>query len=151
VSNYKGQNSGVVSAFAIDHRTGKLTLLNEVPSRGSDPCHIIVDKTGRFVLVANYSGGNVAVFPILAEGGLGEAAAFVQHTGHGTNPQRQEGPHAHYINLSADNRFAVAADLGLDEILIYRFDPAKGTLTAKDPKFVSLNAGAGPRHFVFSP
>jgi 6-phosphogluconolactonase len=128
-----------------------LTLLNEVPSRGSDPCYVIVDKTGKFVLVANYTGGNVAVFPILEGGGLGEASAFVQHTGHGTNPQRQEGPHAHYINLSSDNRFAVAADLGLDEILIYRFDPTKGTLTANDPKFVSVNAGAGPRHFGFSP
>ena len=151
VTHYKGQSSGVVSAFAIDHKTGKLKLLNEVSSRGSDPCYVVVDQTGKFVLVANYTGGNVAVFPILEGGGLGEASAFVQHTGHGTNPQRQEGPHAHYINLSADNRFAVAADLGLDEILIYRFDPTKGTLTASDPKFVSLNAGAGPRHFGFSP
>jgi len=151
VTHYKGQSSGAVSAFAIDHKTGKLTLLNEVSSRGSDPCHLNVDKTGKFVLVANYNGGNLAVFPILESGGLGEASAFVQHTGHGANPQRQEGPHAHYINVSADNRFAVAADLGLDEILIYRFDPNKGTLAANDPRFVSLNPGAGPRHFVFSP
>jgi 6-phosphogluconolactonase len=128
-----------------------LTLLNEVPSRGADPCYITVDKTGRFVLVANYTGGNVAVFPILEGGRLGDASAFAQHTGHGTNPQRQEGPHVHYIDLSADNRFAVAADLGLDEILIYRFDPTKGTLAANDPKFVSVSAGAGPRHFTFSP
>jgi 6-phosphogluconolactonase len=151
VTNYKGQSSGIVSAFAIDHKTGKLTLLNEVLSRGADPCYISVDKTGKFVLVANYTGGNLAVFPILEGGRLGEASAFVQHTGHSANPKRQEGPHAHYINLSADNRFAVAADLGLDEILIYRFDPTKGTLTANDPKFVSVNAGAGPRHFAFSP
>jgi 6-phosphogluconolactonase len=151
INNYKGQSSGVLSAFAIDRKTGKLTLLNQVPSRGSDPCYIIADKTGRFVLVANYTGGNVAVFPILENGGLGEASAFVQHSGHGRNPQRQEGPHPHYINLSADNRFAVAADLGLDEIFIYRFDSTKGTLTASDPKFVSVNAGAGPRHFEFSP
>src|SRR6266568_4192310 len=103
--NYKGPNSGGVSAFSIDHTTGKLTFLNEVPSRGADPCYIIVDKTGKYVLVANYTGGSIAVFPILADGKLGEASAFVQHTGHGTDPKRQEGPHAHSIDLSPDNRF----------------------------------------------
>ena len=151
VGNYKGPNSGGVSAFSIDRATGKLTFLNEVASRGADPCYIIVDKSGKYVLVANYTGGSIAVFPVLADGKLGEASAFVQHTGHGTDPKRQEGPHAHSIDLSADNRFAMVDDLGLDELLVYKFDSAKGLLTPNDPPFAKVNAGAGPRHFVLRP
>jgi 6-phosphogluconolactonase len=151
VGNYKGPNSGGVSAFSIDHATGKLTFLNEVPSRGADPCYLIVDKAGKNVLVANYTGGSVAVFPVLADGKLGEASAFVQHTGHGANPDRQEGPHAHSIDLSPDNRFAMVDDLGLDELLVYKFDGAKGSLTANNPPFAKFDAGAGPRHFVLRP
>jgi len=151
VSSYKGPNSGGVSAFAVDRATGKLTFVSEVASRGADPCYITVDKTGKFVLVANYTGGSVAVFPVLADGKLGEASAFVQHTGKGTNPERQEGPHAHSIDLSPDNRFAFVDDLGLDELLVYKFDNAKGSLTPNDPPFAKLDAGAGPRHFALSP
>ena len=151
VGNYKGPNSGGVSAFSIDRATGKLTFLNEVPSRGADPCYIIVDQTGKYVLVANYTGGSVAVFPVLADGKLGEASGFVQHTGRGTNPERQEGPHAHSIDLSPDNRFAMVDDLGLDELLVYKFDGAKGSLTPNDPPFAKVDAGAGPRHFVLRP
>lgn len=151
VTRYKGQSSGTVSAFAIDHATGKLTFLNEVSSRGADPCYITVDKSGKYVLVANYTGGSVATFPVSDDGRLGEASAFVQHSGHGKNPERQEGPHAHSIDLSPDNRFALVDDLGLDELLIYRFDSAKGSLTSNDPKFAKLDAGAGPRHFAFHP
>ncbi len=151
VGNYKGPNSGGVSAFSIDHATGKLTFLNEVASRGADPCYITVDRTGKFVLVANYTGGSVAVFPVAADGKLGEASSFVQHSGHGPNAERQEGPHAHSIDLSPDNRFAMVDDLGLDELLVYKFDSAKGTLTANDPPFTKVDAGAGPRHFVMHP
>jgi 6-phosphogluconolactonase len=151
VGTFKGPNSGGVSAFSIDRATGKLTFLNELPSRGADPCYITVDKTGKYVLVANYTGGSVAVFPVLADGKLGEASAFVQHTGHGTNPTRQEGPHAHSIDLSADNRFAMVDDLGLDELDVYKFDSTKGLLTPNAPPFAKLDAGAGPRHFVLRP
>jgi 6-phosphogluconolactonase len=151
VGNYKGPNSGGVSAFSIDRATGKLTFLNEVPSRGADPCYITVDKTGKYVLVANYTGGSVAVFPVLADGKLGEASAFVQHTGHGADPKRQEKPHAHSIDLSPDNRFAMVDDLGLDKLLVYKFDSAKGSLTPNDPPFVKVDAGAGPRHFALHP
>jgi 6-phosphogluconolactonase len=151
VQNYKGANSGGVSAFSVDRATGKLTLLNEVRSRGADPCYVIVDKSGKYVLVANYTGGSIAVFPVLADGKLGEASDFVQHTGHGANPQRQEGPHAHSIDLSPDNRLAFVDDLGLDELRVYKFDSAKGTLTPNDPPFVKLDAGAGPRHFMLHP
>ncbi len=151
VGNYQGPNSGGVSAFSIDRSTGKLTLLNEVPSRGADPCYITVDKTGKYVLVANYTGGSIAVFPVLPDGKLGEASAFVQHTGHGTNPERQEKAHAHSIDLSPDNRFAMVDDLGLDELLTYKFNSANGSITANDPPFVKLDPGAGPRHFSLSP
>src|SRR5271166_1390058 len=151
VGNYKGPNSGGVSAFSIDRATGKLTFLNEVASRGADPCYITVDKAGKFVLVANYTGGSVAVFPVLADGKLGEASAFLQHTGHGTNPERQEGPHAHSIDLSPDNQFAFVDDPGLHDLLVSKFDSAKGSLTPNDPPFSKLDAGAGPRHFALSP
>jgi 6-phosphogluconolactonase len=151
VSNYQGQKSGAVSAFAIDRATGKLTLLNQVGSKGGDPCYITVDKSGKYVLVANYAGGSVAVFPVLEDGKLGEASAFVQHTGHGTNPERQEAPHAHSIDLSPDNHFAIVDDLGLDQTLVYRFDSAKGSLDADNPKIGKAAPGAGPRHFAFHP
>ncbi|MGA7754484.1 MAG: lactonase family protein [Candidatus Sulfotelmatobacter sp.] len=151
VQKYDGPNSGGVSAFSIDRATGKLTFINEVASRGADPCYIFVDKSGKHVLVANYTGGSVAVFPILAGGKLGEATAFVQHTGHGADPKRQEGPHAHSIDLSPDNRFAFVDDLGLDEVLTYKFDASKGALTPNDPAFAKLDPGAGPRHFVLHP
>jgi 6-phosphogluconolactonase len=150
VRNYAGQKSGAVSAFAIDRTTGKLTLLNEVASGGADPSYITVDKTGKYVLVANYTGGSVAGFPVLEDGRLGDVSAFVQHTGHGTNPERQAGPHAHSIDLSPDNRFAIVDDLGLDETLVYKFDSAKGSLAA-DPTPAKADPGSGPRHFAFHP
>src|SRR5947199_1274120 len=151
ISDYQGQKSGGVSAFAIDPKTGKLTFLNEVPSRGADPCYVTLDKSGKYVLVANYGGGNVAAFPILNDGRLGEAATFIQHTGRGHDPERQEGPHAHEIELANNNRFAIAADLGLDELLIYHFDAAHGTLSPNNPPFAKVQLGSGPRHFAFHP
>jgi 6-phosphogluconolactonase len=151
VPDYKGEKSGGVSAFAIDQKTGKLNFLNEVASRGADPCHISLDKTGKYVLVANYTSGNVATFPVLADGRLGEAASVVQHTGHGPDSERQEGPHAHEIQVTPDNRFAIAADLGLDELLVYKFDAEKGSLAANNPASGKVDPGAGPRHFVFHP
>jgi 6-phosphogluconolactonase len=151
VGNYEGANNGGLSAFAIDQASGKLNFLNEVSTRGAGPCYVSVDHTGRYVLVANYDGGSVAVFPILADGKLGTATAFIQHTGHGTNPERQESPHAHSIVLSPDNRFAIVNDLGLDELLVYRFDSARGTLTPNNPPFAKVDPGAGPRHFALAP
>ncbi len=154
VSDYKGEKSGAVSAFAIDRATGKLTLLNQVASKGAGPCYITVDKSGKYVLVANYDGGSVAVFPVLTDGRLGEASSFVQHSGHGTNPERQEGPHAHSIDMSPDNRFAIVDDLGLDQTLVYRFDSTKGSLAnlaSNDAETAKASPGAGPRHFAFHP
>ena len=151
LKRYRGQNSGAVSAFAIDTATGRLRLLNTLPSRGEDPCYLALDRTGKHLLVANYTGGSVAVFPLRDDGSLGEASAFVQHTGSSVNRERQQGPHAHWIETSPDNRFALAADLGLDKVILYRFDAAQGTVTLSDPPFAKLNAGAGPRHFAFHP
>ena len=144
------RGTGQVTAFAIG-ADGKLTQLNQQPSRGSAPCHLVVDRTGKTLLLANYGGGSVAAFPIGPDGRLGESSAFVQHSGSSTNPQRQKAPHAHSINLDAANRFAVAADLGLDKVLVYRFDAAKGTLAPNEPPSTSVKAGSGPRHFAFHP
>jgi 6-phosphogluconolactonase len=143
--------NGSISAFAIDGKTGRLTFLNKVSSGGRDPCHLTIDQYGRWLLAANYSSGSVSVFPIRDNGRLGAASAFVQHSGSGKDPRRQEGPHAHSVNLSPDGCFLLVSDLGLDKILIYRFDSAKGSLAANDPPFVKLSAGAGPRHISFHP
>src|SRR5271156_4151221 len=146
---FNGQTTGAVSAFAINPDTSKLSLLNQVSSRGADPAHITLDRTGKYALVSNYTSGSVAVFAVLNDGRLGEATSFVQHKGSSVNPGRQKGPHAHALALSPDNRFAVVADLGLDELLVYSFGAAKGTLGTQ-PQVVKTSPGAGPRHLVFS-
>ena len=151
MGNVAGGKAGAVSAFSIDPKTGKLALLNQQVSRGAGPCHLVVDRTGKYVLVANYGGGSVACLPIRADGRLGEATAFVQHQGSSVNPRRQQGPHAHSVNLDAANRFAFVADLGLDKILVYRFDAEGGKLAPHKPPFTGLPPGAGPRHFAFHP
>jgi len=151
VSEFQGKASGSVSAFAIDRNTGRLTALNQQPSVGRGPAHLVVDKAGRNVLVANYGGGSVAVVPIGTDGALKPPSAFIQHTGASVNPQRQQGPHAHSINVDPANRFAYVADLGLDKVLVYRFDAEKGSLVANDPPFAAVAPGAGPRHFAIHP
>jgi 6-phosphogluconolactonase len=151
INHFGEQKSGAISAFSIDAKTGKLTLLNQAGTQGGAPCYITLDKTGKFVLVANYDGGSVAVFPIGADGSLAPASAFIRHSGSSVDKERQEGPHAHWIGSSPDNRFALAADLGLDKILVYRFNSAKGTLAPDTPPFVKLSPGAGPRHLAFHP
>lgn len=151
VEQLKGKKSGGLSAFAIDAKTGDLKLLNQETSGGGGPCHLVVDKAGKNVLAANYGGGSVRVCPIKSDGSLAPASAFIQHKGSSVNKERQAGPHAHSINLDAANRFAFAADLGLDKVLIYNFDSAKGTLAPNDPPAVDLAPAAGPRHFAFHP
>jgi len=146
-----GKKAGAVSAFAIDAATGHLTLLNQQPSGGSGPCYVGLDNDGKNALVANYGSGSVAVLPIKTDGSLCAPSAEVQHTGSSVDPRRQKGPHAHSIFLDAANRFAFASDLGLDKVMIYRFDAAKGTLTPNDPAFATVAPGSGPRHFTFHP
>jgi 6-phosphogluconolactonase len=151
LSNYQGQRSGSVSAFAIDRASGKLTLLNTASSRGAGPCHLTLDHAGKCLLVANYDGGSVAAFPVGDDGRLGEAAAFFQHAGVVALPERQGGPHAHGIVVSPNNRFALVADLGLDEVLVYRLDAARAALTPNNPAYGKVAAGSGPRHLAFHP
>jgi 6-phosphogluconolactonase len=151
VGNFGGKPSGMVSAFSIAADSGKLTLLNQQPSGGAGPCHLAVDRTGKWLLVANYSSGSISVLPIQQDGALGEPGAIVQHRGSSVNPQRQEGPHAHFITPGPAGRFVLTCDLGLDKVLVYRLDPAKGTLVPNDPPSVSLKPGAGPRHLAFHP
>jgi len=149
--NESGKSSFVTS-FSLDAKTGTLTQLNQVPAQGEDPCYIAFDQNGKYILVANYTSGTLAVFPILADGKIGEKTALYQDSGKlGPNKERQEGPHAHWIETSADNRYALAADLGLDQILIFQFDAAKGTLGPHIPPGATLKAGSGPRHAIFSP
>lgn len=151
VGQFAGGQGGAVSAFAIDPESGKLALLNQKSSRGPGPCHVVVDKSGKNALVANYGGGSVACLPIGEDGQLGDATSFIQHEGSSVNPQRQKGPHAHSINLDPANRFAFAPDLGLDKIMSYRFDAAKHLLTPNDPPAAAVAPGSGPRHFDFHP
>ena len=150
ISNYEGQSAGSVSSFSINVKTGMLTLLNKMTTRGTIPAHLVVDQTGKSLVVANYGSGSVVAYPLNADGSVGPASAFVQHTGSSTGP-RQRGPHAHAVVLSPDNRFVFVPDLGLDQILSYRLDAAKSTLAPNDPPFTKVTQGSGPRHFVFHP
>jgi 6-phosphogluconolactonase len=145
------RDEGCVSAFRVDLATGALRHLNRVPSHGAEPAHVGVDQHGRWVLVANYQNGSVAVFPILADGSLGPAAEVVRHEGSSVHPERQQGPHAHWIGADATNRFVLVSDLGLDAIVVYRFDPERGKLTAVDELRVGTPPGSGPRHVAFRP
>ena len=146
----EADKQSMVTAFAIDAKSAKLTQLNQLPALGASPCYLSLDKTGKYLFVANYSSGSIAVFPILTDGRLGEHTAMFRHKGSGPNKKRQEGPHAHWIEASPDNKLVLVADLGLDEIVSYRFDATKGTLTPNDPAFAKVAPGAGPRHGVFS-
>jgi 6-phosphogluconolactonase len=151
VEDFGGKKSGALSAFDIDQRTGSLRLLNQQPSLGGAPCYVVVDRTGKFVLVANYSGGNVAVLPIRRDGSLGEATDLKQDSGSSINTERQEGPHAHCIVLDPTNQFAYACDLGTDKITIYKFDARLGKLIPARTPWVQVKPGSGPRHLTFHP
>ena len=142
-----GEEDGpAVSAFSIDPTTKELAYLNEQSSHGSSPCHVSVDRTGQFVLVANYRGGNVAMLPIEHDGRLGAATDVVQHYGSSLD---SGAAHPHSITFDASNRFAFVADLGIDKIMIYELDLAQGLLAPNGHS--QLQAGAGPRHFTFHP
>jgi 6-phosphogluconolactonase len=149
---YEGKASGAVSAFRIDQKSGRLTYLNTRASHGTDPCHLIVDATGRFVLIANFASGSVSVLPIGKDGRLGEACEFIQHKGSSIDPRRQTGPHAHAVEISKDNRFVFVPDLGMDATVIYAFDEKTGKLTPNPHQpIVKVKPGAGPRQLVFRP
>jgi 6-phosphogluconolactonase len=148
MSDFAGKKAGAVSAFAIDPRSGKLTLLNQQSSGGPGPCYVAIDRAGKNVLVANYGGGSVACLPIQSDGSLAAATSFIQHEGSSIHPRQKE-PHAHSINLDPNGRFAFVPDLGLDKIMIYRFVAERGELTPHDPAFAVVAPGSGPRHLAF--
>jgi 6-phosphogluconolactonase len=149
--NFNGSKGGAVAAFAIDGKTGQLTLLNQESSVGAGPCYVALDHAGKNALVANYGGGSVACLPIGRTGGWArQLPSFSTRAAASTSSARSE-PHAHSINVDAQDRFAIAADLGLDKLLVYRFDPARGTLAPNEPPAGTVAPGAGPRHVAFHP
>ncbi len=150
---FEGKPSGAVSAFRIDHESGALTFLNQKASHGTDPCHLIVDHSGRNVLIANFASGSVCVLPIRPDGSLDDASEVIQHRGgSGVDPKRQAGPHAHAVAIDAANRYVFVTDLGLDKVMIYAFDPEHGKLVPNPHQpSVSVAPGAGPRQLVMHP
>jgi 6-phosphogluconolactonase len=152
VGEYEGQHGGAISAYALDAATGELTFLNAQSTRGTDPCYLSLDSTATWAFVANYTGGSIATFPIGNDGKVGEAACFIQHEGHSSVDRgRQEAPHAHSIILDPTGRYALAADLGKDQILVYQFDSTNGQLTPHSTPAIQSAPGAGPRHTGFHP
>jgi 6-phosphogluconolactonase len=151
LKSYNGEATGTLSAFALDPDSGQLEFINRVATHGTDPCHVTVDGTGRCALVANFASGSIAVLPIREDGGLEEASEVIQHRGSSLDPIRQSGPHAHSVTLDASNRFAYVPDLGLDSLMIYRFDAERGKLKPHEQNCFETKPGAGPRHFVFHP
>ncbi len=146
-SNYK--KNGSISSYAIDRKSGALKFLNNVDAGGGGSCHLVVDKTGKILFVANYGSGNVASFAIKADGSIGERTGFDQHAGSSVDPARQKGPHAHAVVLSPDNRFLFVPDLGMDKIMIYKVDAAKQTFTRSDPAFATVKARPRAAAFHF--
>lgn len=149
---FGGKEDEFVAAYSIKDRSGKLERLNQQSAKGTASCYLDIDSTGKTVVLANYSTGSVAALPVQTDGSLGEATSFVQHEGSSVNPKRQKAPYAHSIVISPDNRFALAADLGIDKVLIYRLDAATSKLSVNDAQAsVSVEPGSGPRHLTFHP
>ena len=151
LKTYEDQPTGTVSAFAVDPKTGDLAFLNKQLTHGTDPCHVLVDKKRTHVFVANFMSGSICVLPVREDGSLGQASDFIQHHGSSIDPARQKGPHAHSVTLDAANRFAFVPDLGLDKLMVYRFDPKRGMLEANSVPWIKVKPGAGPRHVAFHP
>lgn len=149
VADATGTPAGLVVAYSVAS-DGKLTELNRVSSGGADPCHLAIDRAGRTVAVANYTGGSTVSFHVGTDGRLG-AASKDQHLGKGPNAQRQEAAHAHSVDFVADGRLLLSCDLGNDRVYVYRHDPRAGTIAAHKPAFVGLEPGAGPRHLAVHP
>jgi 6-phosphogluconolactonase len=137
------------SAFKIDPQDGKPVFLNQDVTRGAHACYVSLDPSGRWLLLSNYSSGSLAVLPIKEDGRLGPLTDLAQHQGRGPNIERQETAHAHSIRFDPSGNYALAADLGIDKILVYRLDFEKGKLIPNEPPFVNSKPGAGPRHMVF--
>ena len=138
LKEFGGKPGGAVSAFAVDTATGNLELINQQPTHGTDPCHVVVDAKNKYVFVANFMSGSVCVLPVREDGGLEPACDFIQHQGSGIDPLRQKGPHAHAVTL--EGRYAFVPDLGLDKLLVYKIDPARGMLEAHDVPWIKMSS-----------
>jgi len=151
VDSFQNTSSGALSVFAIHKETGDLELLQQVSSLGAAPCHVSLDRSGRYLLAANYNGGNAVVFPLQSDGTLGEHTALITNSGSGANADRQTGPHAHFIQTTIDNQFILHADLGTDEVVMNTFDASSGKVELMAHGKIQLAPGSGPRHLAFSP
>ena len=149
IGGIKGPGSQGISAFNISLPDGKLSLINQAATAGNGPCHVSLDKTGSMAMIANYGSGSIGSYAIGKDGSVSEAVTFVQHEGSSADPQRQKGPHAHSVNVSPDNRFAFACDLGLDKVLVYKIDPTTAKMTSHG--YGAVPPGSGPRHLAFHP
>ncbi|HEX7847170.1 MAG TPA: lactonase family protein [Chitinophagaceae bacterium] len=149
--NEGAKDKGSIAAFSFDRGNGQLTYLNSQPSGGDHPCYVAIDKTGKWVTSGNYSGGSLAVFPVDKTGKLGNQVSHMQHQGYSVNTERQTAPHVHSTVFSPDNKFLFVPDLGIDKVMIYSFNAKNGKLAAAKIPFHMTEAGAGPRHFDFSP
>jgi 6-phosphogluconolactonase len=145
----KGGNGGEVAAFSFDKQSGNLNFINKQLSGGDHPCYVAVDKTGKWIASANYSSGSLSILPVNKNHGLDVATTVVQHTGHSVNTERQQGPHVHCTVFSPDNKYLFATDLGIDKLMVYSFNDKTGKLTEKNA--ITIQPGAGPRHFTFHP
>lgn len=153
VNENSGDNPGYVSAFSFDKKKGELTFINKQPTDGYAPCYITIDSTGKNVITANYSGGNITVFKTNADGSLQPHCQLIAHEGYGVNVERQEMPHPHCVVFSPDEKYLFSADLGNDRLYEYKVDinSADNVLTENDPAYLTITDGFGPRHFTFSP
>lgn len=149
LSQFNGKSSGALTSFAIDRTSRDLKRLNQKASEGGSPCYVTLDRTEKFVLLANYEAGNISVLPIKQDGSVGDAVSVMQHEGSSVNRERQLGPHAHCVVVDQLNRYVFAVDLGIDKVLGYKFHPRTGQLTKHSE--VAAKPGAGPRHFAFHP
>ncbi|PXY40685.1 6-phosphogluconolactonase [Flavobacterium cheongpyeongense] len=141
-------NQSTVSAFSYDSKSGKIKLINKNDALGADPCHLINDSKN--VIIANYSGGNIAVFKKNADESITEGQQLIQHEGKGTNEARQEKAHVHMVAFSPDKKFVLANDLGLDKVFIYQYNPGAAHEILKLKGSVDVKKGSGPRHLTFS-
>lgn len=151
LDKFQGKDSGAVTAFRINATTGKLERLNDTAAGGTSTCHINISRNGQFAVIANYGSGSCAAFSLGADGKIGERTAFHQHAGSSVDRSRQQGPHAHSVNFDRQNKHVIVADLGLDEVKVYNFNPATGAMNPNTPPSAKVKPGSGPRHFSFHP
>lgn len=152
VFDVKGKKGGALFSYEINKQTGELLYLNSQSTKGACPCHIEIENSGRYALVSNYMGGNLAVIPLQKDGTIGEVIQIIQHNGCSqVNPERQEGPHVHSATMTPDNKFALVADLGQDIVKIYKLDDLNDKLLLTENGGFKAVPGAGPRYMDFHP